>query len=71
VRAIAVDHIELEARGASAARRSRGALGIWGAAAVVAGGVMFAIGGPKAVETSSVSLIPTNGGGQFTWSRRF
>lgn len=64
------EQIDLEARGERSATLGW-ALGISGAAAVVAGGVLFAIGGPKAVETSSVSLIPTSGGGQLTWSRRF
>jgi hypothetical protein len=64
------EQIDLEARGERSAKLGW-VFGIGGAAAVVAGGVMFAIGGPKAVESSSVSVIPTKGGGQLTWSQRF
>ncbi len=64
------EQIDLEARGERSAKLGW-VFGIGGAAAVVAGGVMFAIGGPKAVETSSVSVIPTKGGGQVSWSYRF
>ena len=64
------EQVDLEARGKRSATLGW-VLGIGGAAAVVAGGVMFAIGGPKAAETTSVSVIPTNGGAAFSWAQRF
>jgi hypothetical protein len=64
------EQIDLEAQGKRSATLGW-VFGISGVAAVAAGGVMFAIGGPKAGETSSVSVVPTRGGGQLTWSHRF
>jgi tetratricopeptide (TPR) repeat protein len=64
------EEVDLEARGKRSATLGW-VFGIGGAAAIVAGGVMFAVGGPKAVETNAVSLVPTNGGGQLSWSHRF
>ena len=60
------DQVDLEAKGersatlgrsrlASALRRSQPA------------GVMFVIGGPKAVESSGVAIAPTRGGAAFSW----
>ncbi|HSD90611.1 MAG TPA: tetratricopeptide repeat protein [Kofleriaceae bacterium] len=46
-------------------------LGGVGAAAIIAGGVMFAIGGPKTVESGTVSLVPTHGGAAIGWSGSF
>jgi hypothetical protein len=42
-----------------------------GAAALIAGGVMFVIGGPEHAETSQVSIAPTRGGAAFGYSFRF
>ena len=64
------EQVDLEARGKRSATLGW-VFGVSGAAALVAGGVMFAIGGPKAVESSSMSVIPTKGGGAVTWSHRF
>ncbi|HEY5928024.1 MAG TPA: hypothetical protein VIV11_40335 [Kofleriaceae bacterium] len=64
------EQMDLEASGKRSATLGW-VFGIGGAAAVVAGGVMIAIGGPKAVETSSVSVVPTKGGAAFGWSYRF
>jgi tetratricopeptide (TPR) repeat protein len=41
-----------------------------GAAAAIAGGVMFAIGGPK-TETNHVTIAPTKGGAAVGWAGRF
>jgi len=46
-------------------------LGGAGIAAIVAGGVMIAIGGPKTVESSSVSVVPTRGGAALGYSFSF
>jgi tetratricopeptide (TPR) repeat protein len=64
------EQIDLEARGERSAKLGW-VFGISGAAAVVAGGVMFAIGGPKTVEANAVSLIPSHGGAQLSWAHRF
>lgn len=42
-----------------------------GVAAAIAGGVMFAIGGPKTTEASSVTIVPTSGGAAVGWAGRF
>jgi tetratricopeptide (TPR) repeat protein len=42
-----------------------------GLAAAIAGGVMFAIGGPKTTEASTVTIVPTNGGAGVGWAGRF
>jgi tetratricopeptide (TPR) repeat protein len=42
-----------------------------GAAAAIAGGVMFAIGGPKQTESSTVTIVPTNGGAAIGWTGQF
>lgn len=62
--------MDLESSGKSAARNGWifGGLGL---AAIAAGGVMIAIGGPKAVETSTVAVVPTRGGAAFGWSMKF
>jgi hypothetical protein len=40
-------------------------------AAAIAGGVMFAIGGPKTTEASRVTVVPTNGGAAIGWAGSF
>jgi hypothetical protein len=42
-----------------------------GAAAVIAGGVMIAIGGPKPTESSTMTIVPTSGGAAIGWAGRF
>jgi tetratricopeptide (TPR) repeat protein len=42
-----------------------------GLAALAAGAVMIAIGGPKAADSSTVGVIPTRGGVAASWSFRF
>jgi tetratricopeptide (TPR) repeat protein len=64
------EQIDLEAQGQRSSTLGL-ALGIGGAAAVIAGGVMFAVGGPKAIETTSMSVVPTKGGAQVGWAFRF
>lgn len=63
------DQIDLEAKGERSATLGK-VLGGVGIAAIAAGGVMFAIGGPKA-ESSGVAIAPTRGGAAFSWSTRF
>lgn len=64
------EQIDLEAKGERSATLGK-VLGGVGIAAIAAGGVMFAIGGPKAVESSGVAIAPTRGGAAFSWSTRF
>jgi hypothetical protein len=64
------EQIDLETKGQRQAKFGV-VLGISGAAALVAGGVMFAIGGPTAVETTSVTVVPTRGGAAFGVTHRF
>jgi hypothetical protein len=64
------EQIDLEAKGERSATLGK-VLGGVGIAAIAAGGVMFAIGGPKAVESSGVAIAPTRGGAAFSWSARF
>lgn len=64
------EQIDLEARGQNSATMGKVFTGL-GVAAVVAGGVMFVIGGPKSVESSGVSIVPTRGGAAFGWSTQF
>jgi tetratricopeptide (TPR) repeat protein len=63
-------HMDIEARGESSASKAW-ILGGAGVAAIAAGAVMFAIGGPKATETSSVSVVPTRGGAAVGWAFQF
>ena len=42
-----------------------------GVAAAIAGGVMFAIGGPKPTESSTVTIVPTSGGAAVGWAGQF
>jgi len=64
------DDAAQESKGQSYERRAwiTGGLGI---ASMVAGGVMIAIGGPKTVESTSVSIVPTRGGAALGWGFRF
>lgn len=64
------EEVALESKGESRARLGwiMGGVGI---AAIAAGGVMIAIGGPKAVESSSVGVLPTRGGAAVGWSFKF
>ena len=64
------EQIDLEAKGERSATLGK-VLGGVGIAAIAAGGVMFAIGGPKSVESSGVAIAPTRGGAAFSWSTRF
>lgn len=64
------EHMDIEARGESSASRAWIFGGV-GVAAIAAGAVMFAIGGPKAAETSSVSVVPTRGGAAVGWAFAF
>jgi len=64
------EEVALEAKGKRSARLGW-ILGGTGIAAIVAGGVMFAIGGPKATEASSVAIVPTRGGAAVGWSFKF
>ena len=65
------EQIDLEAKGERSEKLGFVFGGI-GLAAIVAGGVMFAIGGPKATaETSSVSIMPTRGGAAVGWAFQF
>lgn len=64
------EQIDLEAKGERSATLGK-VLGGVGIAAIAAGGVMFAIGGPKSVESSGVAIVPTRGGAAFSWSTRF
>lgn len=62
------EQMDLETRGERSAKLGWifGGVGI---AAIVAGGVMYAIGGPKATaEASSVAVVPTRGGASVGWS---
>jgi tetratricopeptide (TPR) repeat protein len=63
------DEIEIEARG-ERSEKLAWILGGAGVAALVTGGVMFAIGGPKQTE-SSVTVAPARGGLQVGWSTSF
>lgn len=64
------EQVDLEAKGERSATLGK-VLGGVGIAAIAAGGVMFVIGGPKAVESSGVAIAPTRGGAAFSWSTRF
>jgi hypothetical protein len=65
------DQIDLESKGQRSEKLAF-VMGGVGLAAIVAGGVMIAIGGPKATaETSSVSVAPTRGGAAVGWAFRF
>lgn len=65
------DQKDLESKGQRSEKLAF-VMGGVGLAAIVAGGVMFAIGGPKATaETSSVSVVPTRGGAAFGYAFRF
>lgn len=64
------EQIDLEAKGQNSATMGKVFTGL-GVAAVVAGGVMYVIGGPKSVESSGVSIAPTRGGAAFGWSTQF
>lgn len=63
------EQIDLEASGKSSATMGKVFTGL-GVAAVVAGGVMYVIGGPKSVETG-VAIAPTRGGAAIGWSTQF
>jgi tetratricopeptide (TPR) repeat protein len=62
--------IDLEKAGQSSATKAwiTGGVGI---AAIAVGGVLFAIGGPKAAESSAVGVLPTKGGAAVSWAFRF
>jgi len=45
--------------------------GGFGAAALIAGGVLYVVGGPKQAESSQVSIAPTRGGAAVGWSFSF
>lgn len=62
--------IDIEKRGERSATLAWVTGGV-GIAAIAAGSVMFAIGGPKAAESSSVAVLPTRGGAAVGWSFRF
>lgn len=65
------EQIDLESKGERSEKLGLVFGGI-GLAAIVAGGVMVAIGGPKATaETSSVSVTPTRGGAAVGWGFKF
>jgi tetratricopeptide (TPR) repeat protein len=63
-------HMDIEARGQGSASKAWITGGI-GMAMIVAGGVMIAIGGPKAAESSTVGVTPTRGGAAFGWAFKF
>ena len=64
------EHMGIQSEGERAEKRAWlcGGLGV---GAMIAGGVMYVIGGPKAVESNSVTLVPTRGGAAVGWSTRF
>ncbi|NVB85741.1 MAG: tetratricopeptide repeat protein [Kofleriaceae bacterium] len=65
------EQIDLESKGQRSEKLAY-VMGGVGLAAIVAGGVMVAIGGPKATaETSTVSVAPTRGGAAVGWAFRF
>jgi hypothetical protein len=64
------EQIDLEASGKNSATMGKVFTGL-GVAAVVAGGVMYVVGGPKSVESSGVAIAPTRGGAAMSWSLRF
>jgi len=64
------DQVKLEERGKKHQKNMFISGGI-GLAAAIAGGVMFAIGGPKATESRSVTIVPTSDGAAIGWAGSF
>jgi hypothetical protein len=64
------DQVALEKKGKSYQTRAIILTSV-GAAAAIAGGVMFAIGGPKPTESSTVTFVPTSDGAAIGWAGRF